>query len=1439
MGENRALDTPGAKFELEEGNSLTGKDLAGPAARASEPAAEKDPGLRPVSDMRLLDRLSSANTVSMSMAEAREDRLPTASKAPFRVLTAGEIRREVSEILLHLAHLDKENTGITAGVNHLKEILKGLDSPDESIREKSRRDYMLVKETQDKETGRNRSGELIGEQNSEAGPYKGAKQYRLKTGEEIWQLPDGRIIRQSNLPAGTAAIIWAPRGSGQESGVLAESAGLTPDKAKSYIQGKGIEHFGGYMQKDGARLALPSFMQASANFTLDTKFQAPEALDFLNSLDFVPRAVEPASTARMRIIAAPDGKDFERVELDSYRIQLTEEGNPIARTDRFFDHFHYDSQANEKLPFRVYRILSEAQSLQLADLNERRQNNEISTSDYVVQLAELRKKAVPIAYPEQAAELIENQRSLRDLSRLNPLALAGPDADNWREKIMTARRELLSMPYNELLLPEEWGQLLDTLPNRDLVKELRVHPWGRSGANPSMMEVIINEGRLSHWGGMNAIHDPAQLVLSHEWGHLLEAKAKSLVDVFHALKAMNWDSLREYADTNKHEYWAVHVGEGILASNAETAVMHAFRLPLQTLLACRILQEELSFVSKDQTSSYAEPLQRRLSALEQIARPLVKDLVFSKLASGNAAHFSSVYEALDKVLQIPEGKAILEQSLSPAELTSSPGQLFAAERSFWSSQELAIRSYSTMSLFARIRPEIVNAEFLKRQQELETRIFRSIYSASHATSMQNQLSFLNQVRPVQYPLFDTLIDWSGLESFMQNQDAEQSKAILRKLVEMELARDPASASSLTLRYFDPSKSNWETAAIEGFNMSDEVHLLKMVNALQSQQAFRNIPGAYESLAKILHESNKADLANLRDVGYEHETASLRPLIKLAAVDYLIKLGVLNDNSELVETSKRRLDRVASEFKAWFLSELESNEPVRRQKALAFIAPLFAGRGPAAVDLFEKLKLESVLQDAALIGHSESDLSRHFLNRIKEISRDSNSIPAQEANDRLEAKTPAASTNPNAGVESSNKRKMIDLTNKVSAERDSGAWRMSDFKPSEKYPDLVSRELPDGSLQIYGANLEKVAAGEALTRPLSFRIGETVFHVKQGCSQVEIEKAVGEYYNADRAFYRSAEGQRQRTELKELMLRNALQSRFDLLLDSFPEKLAQFKSNALTLPELLVHVKQLAQLDALLSPFNLLDNFDADSKKRLASQLTEAGFNKPEKSYTEARVLSSEGQARWIIASAAEGFASGKSSPETASYADIFARELAQKEKHYLRAAVISDEILLKELSGGVNEPVRSSALRQVQSDGYKPIADWSPDLAQKYISETRAALTHLRSSAGLDTERMQAIEKGLARLDRLASELSADNTASSALEELQRLVDSGLRLQERDLKEKDRIQKELAGERFRQRLAFGLALGGTLVGAAVIGLLFVDKTDESDKSLYKRSKIGR
>lgn len=1307
-----------------------------------------------------------------------------------------------------------------------------------------------------------KAGTLIGEQKNGKQPFEGAKQYRLITGEEIWQLPDGRILRQSKLQEGAAAVIWAPRGSGQQSGILfekheaiqvpASDTGATvkegsETKVPSYLQGTRVDHHGGYVESGSASLLTERLLQPDQKFVLRREALGAEQIDLLNSLDLIPGKVEAPSTARKRLLTI-DGQEFERVELPVYANRVNADGSPYiadTSTSRFFDHHHYDLQASVKQPFRVYRILSEAQMIQAADLQEQLKENRISKQDYEAGLKELQQKAVPVAYPEDIAVALEKQRDLRELAALNPQIVEssnGPAATaRLQERIMAARRELLSQTYADMLLPEEWGRLLDTLPDRSHIKVLKVLPWNKPGIQQAYMEANMLAGELTQYASLNALHGPTQLILSHEWAHLAEPKNLELVNAFRAFSTLEWDGLRDYANLNGFERWAVNVGEGILSANAETAIAFAYRNPLQTLLASMVLRAELENVAGDKKSIYADELKYRIDVLEQMAAPKAREVLLEKAKVGNAAYFASYYAALDALLKAPGGIEKARSLLSKEDLSETLKKMVAEEWT-WSGREHQIRVYSFMDLCSRIHPELVDQQFLRQRQELEARLVASLHSVPES-ALRNHLELLPLMRGAQLSLYDGFIDTAKLESLLSEvKDLRDANSLLHDLVAIEFRRNNQKAvRDLVFKYFDPGQVAWETAAREGFASSDEAQLLKLTDKIRSHDGFKSVIGASETLARILHQSNYADLAALADQGLERYT-TLRPLIRLEAVDYMIRQGFLNEFPELIEANNRRLALVVDQYKQWLKTELESAEPARRQNVLVSIEGILDAKGPSLEDLANKLDLEKVLLEASSRGHQESELARQMLGRLKgpaAFNVSANGEAELTGSPKLRTAGSVLRFSQAQALKADNEFG-IEMTRNVTVQKAGAPWRLLEFRSSTEFPALLLRESSAGSVEIFGRQLEEAAAHEARKRPVVFRIGDSEFHVKAGSSEAEIKKAVSDFYDPQKEFYRSPEGQLRRFELKEFMVKNDVQNKVNRLVDSLPVKLAEFQANKLVLPELLGQIRELASLDASFAAFNLLENFGEETKARIGAMLIEAGFlNQAQQTYEQARALSGEAEARWIIAEAAREFAAGRSSALTESYADSFARLLNSKERFYLRAGAVSDQTLLNELRGGVNEELRLLALREVVTDGYKAMAsDWTPELAQKYIIESREALNYLIKQAGLDSERMQAIERALARLDKLSLELSG-NSANGALEELQRLVDSGLRLRERDLQEKDRIQKELVERRFRQRLVFGIGLGGTVVGAAVIGLLFVENEKDEDKTGYKRSKIGR
>lgn len=204
-------------------------------------------------------------------------------------------------------------------------------------------------------------------------------------------------------------------------------------------------------------------------------------------------------------------------------------------------------------------------------------------------------------------------------------------------RIVRSRVELLTNPNNRRALPEDFIQAVKELPDPGLLKELVLldEPYykdayspdkagltntsSRSAANASRDGVITffeqNNGRAKGATSGGSLNE----FLMHEWSHLLKFKLKEHGVLFNETAELENDwYVREYAkrqykdspELQHHENFAVHMGEELLAPDADRFFITAHNAPLRTTMMAKALLEALIPRTKEMVVHPADFLER-------------------------------------------------------------------------------------------------------------------------------------------------------------------------------------------------------------------------------------------------------------------------------------------------------------------------------------------------------------------------------------------------------------------------------------------------------------------------------------------------------------------------------------------------------------------------------------------------------------------------------------------------------------------------------------------------------------------------------------------------------------------------------------------------------------------------------------------------------------
>ncbi len=287
-------------------------------------------------------------------------------------------------------------------------------------------------------------------------------------------------------------------------------------------------------------------------------------------------------------------------------------------------------------------------------------------------------------------------------------------------KVIRARVELGTDAYNRRALPEDFVQAVKELPDPSLLKELVLldEPYyrdsydpeigglaktsSRSAANASREGVITffeqTNGRpmgATTGGSLNEF-------LMHEWAHLLKFKLKEHSALFNETAELETDwYAREYAKRQyksdptlqHHENFAVHMGEELLAPDADRFFIAAHNAPLRTTLMAKALLESMIPQSKEivvhpsdflkrveRIPQYMENRDMYVARLKYVAEeivPAAREKLVETINSGNLTERLRASMLLGRIGH-PEDVARVQETLATTNDPNLRKNLFAS-----------------------------------------------------------------------------------------------------------------------------------------------------------------------------------------------------------------------------------------------------------------------------------------------------------------------------------------------------------------------------------------------------------------------------------------------------------------------------------------------------------------------------------------------------------------------------------------------------------------------------------------------------------------------------------------------------------------------------------------------------------------------------------------
>jgi hypothetical protein len=504
------------------------------------------------------------------------------------------------------------------------------------------------------------------------GALFGAKQYRTEDGMEFWQLADGRILHQTvkerkskdkNSPdekfENPTFHIWVPNASEDRysSGKLEpfKRTVETPDgrtEREDILHLSLDERHGIHRDIDGA----PNYPYSRLNL-FDSKKHAPAVdRETMDRLQMVAPNAEKDWQSATRILPTETGDLFESSKIHSWQ-KVPGEPRLNGKPSEWV-------QFGEQ-PGRIYRILTQEQAVQLADLKEQLASGAVNREAYNEGLRNLSSEAVSVLVPESYAQRLDALRDLRRIATLSPNMV--PEI---AEDILKARRELFTSPYRDRLLPEQMGQYLEPLPDRSRLGEL--YMLDGSGKQYSFgvpaADAVESLRRVRIFAGADSATNPVREILKHEWTHLVQDRSDDLFHLYNAARRLDGFLGREYAKENDHEHWAVNLGEMFLDADSELFLSLAHAAPIKTVVLADAMSRVLDKTPVGQGSADVEELKARLDYVKQVIEPIAKQKLMSNMQSKLPGSVARVADVIASFSSKPWGQQLLDRLFDKSKL---------------------------------------------------------------------------------------------------------------------------------------------------------------------------------------------------------------------------------------------------------------------------------------------------------------------------------------------------------------------------------------------------------------------------------------------------------------------------------------------------------------------------------------------------------------------------------------------------------------------------------------------------------------------------------------------------------------------------------------------------------------------------------------------------
>lgn len=264
-----------------------------------------------------------------------------------------------------------------------------------------------------------------------------------------------------------------------------------------------------------------------------------------------------------------------------------------------------------------------------------------------------------------------------------------------KEEAAAAARKLSEHPMSAKALPEDIAQLLEQLPQSNLIAEVEIS--GKTGVSDLYSRYKYGDKNFSAAAHVNEdgkvtlrqpdIDSTLTTYLAHEISHLTKWASKGTGELFDRATAVdlveanvNHKETRlakqampetdevinpgiyhpsEHASRNLDEGWAVAMGENLMHPDASRMAIYARKAPVRTLVLSQALANDASQAIATGNSPVAPLLIERAQLLDKAVRPVALKILQERIVSGDTQQKIDALELIGAYGTAKEHSAIL------------------------------------------------------------------------------------------------------------------------------------------------------------------------------------------------------------------------------------------------------------------------------------------------------------------------------------------------------------------------------------------------------------------------------------------------------------------------------------------------------------------------------------------------------------------------------------------------------------------------------------------------------------------------------------------------------------------------------------------------------------------------------------------------------------